>query len=447
MKSRLNSIIREDNFLSLSGNLITAILGFASFALLARSLNSHEFAKWVLFISGGSLVEMLRYGITNNGLVRFLSGAATQDKDKLIGANVLISLFATLVIAFILIITKILFRDVINNSAYSLFFNWYPILAFVNLPINNALVVHQAKMNYDKILLIKSLNTGLFFSFLITNYLFLKHSILVIIIAYLIANAFVSLLCIIKSWDGIKLINKTTKNSLKTLLNFGKYSTFTLIGTNLLRNADILIISLSPFGSEAVAIFSIPLKLTEIQQIPLRSFTATAYPKMSKACLDGRIKKVKDLFDAYSGALVYLFFAVSIVTFVFAEAFVILISGNQYLQATSTGIDIVLIVRILSVYGLLLPLDRMTGIALDSINRPNINALKVSIMLIANILGDFVAIYLFNSIEMVAVSTLVFTILGILIGSHFLNKRFNVSMVEIFKRGNLFYKNLWLQLK
>ena len=136
-----------------------------------------------------------------------------------------------------------------------------------------------------------------------------------------------------------------------------------------------------------------------------------------------------------------------IVTFVFAEDFVILISGNQYLQATSTGIDIVLIVRILSVYGLLLPLDRMTGIALDSINRPNINALKVSIMLIANILGDFVAIYVFNSIEMVAVSTLVFTILGILIGSHFLNKRFNVSMVEIFKRGNLFYKNLWLQLK
>ena len=48
-------------------------------------------------------------------------------------------------------------------------------------------------------------------------------------------------------------------------LNFGKYSTFTLIGTNLLRNADVLIISVSPFGSSAVALFSIPLKLTELQ--------------------------------------------------------------------------------------------------------------------------------------------------------------------------------------
>ncbi|WP_431159515.1 hypothetical protein, partial [Winogradskyella poriferorum] len=69
---------------------------------------------------------------------------------------------------------------------------------------------------------------------------------------------------------------------------FEKYSTFRLIGTNLLRNADILIIIISPFGSNAVALFTIPLKLTEIQQIPLRSFRATAFPKMSKASLEGK---------------------------------------------------------------------------------------------------------------------------------------------------------------
>jgi hypothetical protein len=35
------------------------------------------------------------------------------------------------------------------------------------------------------------------------------------------------------------------------------------------------------------------------------------------------------------------------------------------------------IVRVFSVYGLLLPIDRMTGVGLDSINRPKINAIKV----------------------------------------------------------------------
>ena len=445
MKKLIHKIIREDNFLSLSGNLIIALLGFGGFALLARSLETEEFAQWVLFISGGSLVEMLRYGITNNGLVRFLSGAIDQNKERFIGANVVISFCTTLIIALILIAIKLVFSDVINASSYALFFSWYPILAFVNLPLNNALVVQQAKMKYDNILFIKALNSGLFFSFLLVNTFFLKRSILEITIVFLLINTLTSLVCIGKSWDGLLLFKKANKATLNTLLHFGKYSTFTLIGTNLLRNVDILIISISPFGSTAVALFSIPLKLTEIQQIPLRSFTATAFPKMSKASLEGKTNQVKELFNVYSGAITYLFFAVSVVTFVFAKEFVMLISGTQYLDETRTGINIVSIVKILSVYGLLLPIDRMTGIGLDSINKPNINAIKVLIMLVANIIGDLVSIYVFHSIEMVAVSTLVFTTVGIVVGAYFLNKSFKVSLVEIFKSANLFYKNLWFK--
>jgi O-antigen/teichoic acid export membrane protein len=447
MKALLHKIIREDNFLSLSGNLLIALLGFGGFALLARSLDTNEFAQWILFISGGALVEMLRYGITNNGLVRFLSGATETDRVQLIGANACISLLITLVIAVILIGVKWRFETVINTSAYNLFFNWYPILAFVNLPFNNALVVQQAKMRYDRILRIKALNSGLFFSFLVLNYVFFKGAVLEIMIVFLSIHALSSAVCIIKSWDGLKQIGKTSKKTLNTLLNFGKYSTFTLIGTNLLRNADILIISISPFGSEAVALFSIPLKLTEIQQIPLRSFTATAFPKMSKASVAGKIDDVRMLFNVYSGALTYLFVAVSLVTFVFAETFVILISGAHYLDASVSGINIVTIVRILSIYGLLLPIDRMTGIGLDSINKPQINALKVALMLAANILGDIVAIYVFNSIELVAVSTLIFTAIGIFVGVYFLNKEFPVSSLDIFTSSNNFYKNLWQQSK
>jgi hypothetical protein len=38
------------------------------------------------------------------------------------------------------------------------------------------------------------------------------------------------------------------------------------------------------------------------------------------------------------------------------------------------------ILRVFSIYGLLLPIDRMTGVGLDSINKPKINAIKVFIM-------------------------------------------------------------------
>lgn len=441
----IEKILKEDNFLSLAGNLVIAILGLGGFALLARSLDPAYFAQWVIFISGGSLVEMLRFGITNNALVRFLSGASKEQSEQLIGSNVLISLVSTVGIAVIMVVVHFFFKEVINNSVYVLFFTWYPLLAFINLPWNNAMLVLQAKMEYGKILWIKTLNSGLFFLFLVINKIAFNFSIIHLIWALLLINLITTVVCIGKGWDGLLYIRKANKSTNKTLLNFGKYSTFTLIGTNLLRNADLLIISISPLGSAAVALFSIPLKLTELQQIPLRSFAATAFPKMSKASLKGNISEVQNLFYSYSGALTYLFVFMSIITFVFAREFIILISGFQYLNSDSDAFDIVTLVRIFSIYGLLLPIDRMTGIGLDSMNKPHINALKVIIMLGINVLGDLVAVFVFKSLEVVALSTLLFTSVGIVVGAYCINKEFEFSTIEIFKSGNRFYVTIWNQ--
>jgi O-antigen/teichoic acid export membrane protein len=309
--------------------------------------------------------------------------------------------------------------------------------------LNNAIVVQQAKLDYAKIVLIRAINSVFFFVFLLVNFFILELGIVKIVLFFMLFNFITSLICLLNSWDGFKLIRKSSRSTIRTLLNFGKYSTFTLIGTNLLRNSDILIISISPFGPTAVALFSIPLKLTELQQIPLRSFVATAFPKMSKASLEGKITDVQNLFNVYSGAITYLFFFGSLLTFIFAKQFIILVSGYQYLDSSVTNIDIVAIVRILSIYGLLLPIDRMTGIGLDSINKPKTNAFKVLIMLVTNIIGDFIAIYIFKSIEMVAVSTLLFSSVGIFIGCYFLNQNFKILPYEIIKSTNSFYKSLW----
>jgi O-antigen/teichoic acid export membrane protein len=248
-------------------------------------------------------------------------------------------------------------------------------------------------------------------------------------------------------WDGLKEIRKASSETNKTLLHFGKYTTFTLVGTNLLRSADTLIISLSPLGSSAVALYSIPMKLTELQQIPLRSFVATAFPKMSKASIHGKMDEVKEHFYAYAGALTYLFIFISLFTFAFADLFVLFLAGKKYLQTDPvTGFNVVNIVRVFSIYGLLLPIDRMTGIGLDSINKPNINALKVLFMVIANIIGDLIAIFLFKSLIMVAVGSILFTILGIWIGMYFLNIELTLSYSEIFSKGAQFYKSIFNKL-
>jgi len=444
VKKQLNKIVREDNFLSLTGNLVIAFFGIAGFAILARSLSVDMFGQWVLLIAAGSFIEMFRFGITNTGLIRYLSGADETLRIKLMGSNALIGSGATIIIAAVIALCNLCFYQSIQHSGYQLFFTWYPLLAFLNLPWNNALVVLQAERKYGKILAVKAINSGGFFIILLLNFYFFKMTLLQIVIANLIINGLTSLISIFAGWDGLKYIRKASAATNSTLLHFGKYTTFTLVGTNLLRSADTLIISLSPLGSAAVALYSIPLKLTELQQIPLRSFAATAFPKMSKASLHGKVAEVKALFYTYAGALTYLFIFVSLFTFVFADYFVLFLAGKQYLQVDpATGFNAVSIVRVFSIYGLLLPIDRMTGIGLDSINKPAINALKVFFMVVANIAGDLISIFVFKSLVLVAVSSILFTLLGIWIGMIFLNRELSLQYSDIFREGLRFYRSLF----
>lgn len=448
MKATFHKITREANFLSLAGNITIAFFGFAGFALLTRSFPIDIFGQWVLYISSGAFIEMFRFGITNTAIIRYLSGVEHEERLKYIGSNGFIGLVATTGIVIILWSCHLIFPGPIKNAGYELFFTWYPLLAFINLPYNTALVIMQADQQFDKMLFIKSFNSGVFFLILLFNYLFLKLTLVELVIAQLIINMITSIICISKGWDGLRYLRRTTRKTNMVLLDFGKYTTFTLIGTNLLRSADTLIISLSPLGTAAVALYSIPMKLTEIQQIPLRSFVATAFPKMSRASVMGKVDEVKSLFYSYTGAMTYLFVLICIVTFVFAGFFVSLLGGSQYLGTDpATGTNTVTIMRVFSIYGLLLPIDRMTGIGLDSINKPGKNLIKVTYMVIANVIGDLIAVFVFKSLLFVAIASILFTIIGVWIGFYFLDKELHLDHFRVYSAGLEFYQQMYQKFK
>lgn len=441
MRSKLKALFKEANFLSLAGNLSIAFFGIVGFAVMARSFNSKVFGEWILFISGVAFVEMFRFGITNTAIVRYLSGADTEQRVKLLGSNTFISLITAVGIAVIMLLLYAFFNEAIDAAGYRLFFKWYPLLVFINLPYNTALVILQADMRFDRILTIRIIESIGFFTVQVLNLFLFRWSLDVLIWCYLGMNVITSGFSIAKGWDGIRYLPKYTKASNKTILDFGKYTTFTMVFTNMLRNADAFLISLSPMGTAAVALYSIPMKLTELQQIPLRSFAATAFPKMSKASMQGQHDDVKRLFDTYAGALTYLFIGMSLLIFIFADFLVVLLGGSQYAGTDpATGANTANILRIFALYGLLLPLDRMTGVGLDSINKPDKNTIKVLFMVLTNIVGDLVALFVFQSLEMVAVASVIFTLLGIFLGSYYLNKDFRFSMKDIYREGFTFYK-------
>ncbi|MDP4290218.1 MAG: hypothetical protein Q8908_03975 [Bacteroidota bacterium] len=442
----LKKIISNDNTLSLAGNISLAFWGLLSVFILARTLPAFEWGIWTLFITAGNMVEMFRSGLTSTALIRFLSGAEGKERNKLIGSNWIIGLILTVIISAILIIANLLFKENFKESGWALFFTWYPLLALMNLPFNNAISVLQADQKFGKILLIRSISNGGFVLFLIVNYFFLHLGLYPILYAYLGFNIFTSLLTILFRWDGLKYLRKATQETNKKLINFGKFTMGTLLGSNLLKSSDTFIISLSPIlGPIGVAYFSIPLKLTELLEVPLRSFLATAFPKMSKASIKGDIDQVTRIFYRYAGALIYMFLAFAVIAFIFSDFFVLFLGGTKYMEAVP-------VYRIFIIYGLLLPLDRCTGITLDSINKPKFNFYKVIFMATVNIIGDCIAVFMvpvfypavtiIEQLMMVSGVTILTTIVGMIIGFSYVKREIPIQFSLIFTKGIAFYSQM-----
>lgn len=437
MITKLKKLLKQDEFLSFAGNLSYAALGFLSFVLLTRSFEKEIFGQWVLFVTTASFIEMFRFGLTRTAIVRYLSGANEEEKKELIGSNWIIGIIVTIIIVLPIIAVNYFFEDRINTSGFSLFFNWYPLLAFIALPFNNALTILQAQIAFGKILLLRTINIIFFDIFLITNLILWKSDVMIVLWAFLGFNLITSLFSLFKGWDGLKYLPHYSTTAIKKILNFGKYTLGTLIGSNILKSADAFIIGLSPIlGAEGVALYAVPLKLTEVMEIPLRSMAATSFPKMSKASIEGKLDKVRELFYSYTGALTLLFIPFAIFNFIFAEFFVHVLGGRQYLETA-------IIYQAFCIYGLILPLDRFTGVGLDALNLPKYNMYKVIFMVLANIIGDLIAVFYFESIFVVAIITILMTLVGIFIGNYYFNKAINFKYSEVFRSGWLFYKNVY----
>lgn len=442
MIAKLKKIVREKNFSSLMTNMVVAALGLISFMLLTRQLPKEVFGDWVLFVTLATFVDLLRFGLTRTSVVRLLSAADQKTFKVLLGSSYRINLKLLVILSVICwgcwgVLTAV-GKPIM--AGYELFLLWYPLLAVANLGWNTASALFQAEQNFERMMWVRLANIGLFVLFLIGNWIWWSFGVEVLIWVYLGVNMLSSTWCTLSRWDGLWFLRFAEKSTEKELINFGKYSMGTLIGSSLLRSADTFIIGLSPvLGSAGIAIYAIPLKLTDLLGIPLRSFTMTAYPRMSKKFIEADLPAVRKLFYTYTGAITLLFIPVAIGCFFLAEELVLFLGGDEYKDQLPL---LTLIFRIFTLYTLLLPLDRFTGVLLDSIDKPRLNLYKVIVMTTANIAVDCLAVFYFESLVGVAIGTVVFTIIGLFLGLYFLKREIQVKSRHIVTDSLHFIKNV-----
>ena len=419
----------SENFSSLTGNVLYAAFSLVTFLLMVRLLDKELYGRWVIYITAASLLDMIRLGLAGTAAIRLISISEGKQKNNIIASSYQLSLLTSGIICILFWIGYLIIKPYYPDSYYTPVLLYYPILAFANMSFNQANIVNQGLVNFKRVSIVRTLNGGLNFIFIAGYILIAEANIRGIIITHIIANILTSIFSIIKQWDGLKYIKQFNLVTIKNILRYGKYSTASNVGSNLLRSSDTIIMSMSSvMGAQAIAIYAIPLKFVEFVEIPLRSFTATAFPKLSQAYKSGK-DKFNTLFSQYLGATSILLIPVITVLVFLPGFFLQLVGGNEYIDSLELQKNIVYIIVI---YIFILPLDRYTGVALFALDKPQINFHKIMVMLIANIIFDCIAVFVFQSLILVAVATLFFTLVGIGLGWHYINRETDITAKTVF---------------
>ncbi|HPE56802.1 MAG TPA: hypothetical protein P5514_11350 [Bacteroidales bacterium] len=443
MKAALSNILKEKNIQSLSTNVFTAAINLATFLFLVRSLGQESFGLWVIFTTAGTLAALIRFGVTRRAIIHFASGSDEEIFKKISGSGLLLDLIIMAIAALLSFAVYLIGGQ--SLGMYFLFFKYYPLVAIVCLLWNSALTIQSAKQRFDRILLLRLIIATPFFIFVFLNLILFHYGLETVIHAYIASHGIASIIMLLLGWTSLSDLFNSRKTEINKILNYGKYTVLTSTGSSLLRSADALMIGMSPvLGASGVALYAIPFKLVDLISIPLNAFVATASPKMSKAYISGQIQNFKRILFTYTGAVSFLFVPVVIGSAIFSRPLLTFLAGTGYENefATMTGILYTILI-----YGLILPFDRFTGIALDSSEMPNINALKVYVMLSLNIAGNAIAIFVYNSLVMVAAVSVLFTVAGMWIGWYYLKKSFSLNPMGIYYEGISFYKKLFISIR
>ncbi len=429
--------LKNKHFLALAGNAIIALFAVVTIGLLTRSLSKPDIGTWFFFLGIYSLGDAIRSGFLGTAAIKFYAGTTAERSAKVLGS---VWYLAILITGFLTLIDLgfLCFIKYIKNDALALTVQWFGITFISSLPFNLIFWILVADERYDRVLWLRLVNSLSMVLSLTTLILLHKMSINALLWCNVATNCLTSLVGLVWGLGRVSTLFKRTKECTMEIVHYGKFSLGSTFVSKLLGNTDTFIIT-SMLGTTALAIYSIPLKLMEIIEFPLRSFVGTGMSAMAVAFNRDNKEETSYILKKYSGILTVCFIPLSIMAVLFADLAIKILGGAQYV-----GTDAANIYRLLMVLAILQPADRFIGVTLDIIHKPKINFYKVIVMLIMVVVGDFTGVLVLHNLYGIVVGALLTVLGGLLYGYFQLNKFMSFSLREMMMVG-IKESRLWIK--
>ncbi len=411
MRYFLQKLTRNSTFSFLRGSAIASALGMLIFALLGRNLGAGLFGSWVLFTTAVSMVDLVRIGLLKSGFLWTFSVAPSGRRSQIVGtmwAGTFLVSFA--LSACIFFLGWCLGGDFVG-SAFSLFFHYYPIYVIVSAPFYAVSWQLEAHRHFQLSQIGRVLTNAVFFG-VATASAWIDFTLQELATLLLASHVTVNLGLIFWRRADLRLFLQAKRTILIELLQYGQRSLATLVGSSALKGVDLYLIGWA-LGPEMVSLYSIPMKVLDLLDIPLRAIAVTGFRDLAQSWNIGEQERFSQqmLRQVKTGMLMSL--ALMVLLFIGHEFIFLHFKVSQIAEAEE-------ILFLFGISMIFLPVEKIQGVAFDAMGQPALNAKKVWLMLALNVAGDMLALVLFESIHLVAITTILNQLLGVWWSSRYL---------------------------
>ncbi|MDO9553529.1 oligosaccharide flippase family protein [Rhodonellum sp.] len=415
----------SSGFFSMMHRGVDFIVGFVGFMILVRLFSPEEFGVWVLFITIAAIIDMARNGFLQNGMIKFIVSEKGMENSKIqISALQLNAALTLLIILFIWMaapFAETLFgaKGLADLLQIHVFF-----LPFLIFHTHN-LILMQATFNFKSYFFAGISKSVPFFVFIAIVYLLdYTPSLIELAWYYNLCFIFALLTSQYQVKNQFQILWGWHKEWLGKIFHFGKFVFGTNLVSMLTSSMDKFLLGalLSPVQ---VAMANSAGRIVNLLDIPINSISSISFPKASEAHEKKQMAEVSRIFEMTVAAMFSFSMAFLVVVVFLAKYIILLVAGENYLDAVPY-------LQLISLIAILKPLDRQTGIFLDAIGKPAYNMVLVFGTLAYGIALSWVFILQFGLIG-AAMGVLVAISITVVIKIYILNKFLSISYGNILK--------------
>src|SRR5215217_4241473 len=153
----------RSGFLNVLQNFSGVFFGFASFYFLVRLLTKHDFGLWTLFMSTTTILEIVRGGLIQNALIKYVSSSEESEHHKIISASFTISGGLTVACILVNLLFAHLLSDLWKSPELTTMFYVYNIVFLLSGILTQFNCIEQANLNFTGIVITNFIRQSTFF--------------------------------------------------------------------------------------------------------------------------------------------------------------------------------------------------------------------------------------------------------------------------------------------